>query len=58
MEHSVRISVENASKHVVLQPWIMAITSLHAVISFEMASFDGTIMVQIGAIGMRRMGVG
>ena len=42
---------EKASKHVT--------TSLHAVIPwFGMALFDGAFMVQNGAIGMRRMGVG
>ena len=60
---SVRISVEKvASKHVVLKripPWDWMTTSLHAVISwFKMTLFDGAIMVQNGAIGMHRMGVG
>ena len=59
---SLRISVEKeASKSTVLKRmtlWNCVATSLHAVISrFGMTSF-GTIMIQNGVIGMRRMGVG
>ena len=54
---SLRISVGKASKHVFLQYiWECC---WHAVISYVgMTSFDGMIMVQNGAICMRRMGVG
>ena len=56
----IRIGVEKSSKYVVLQ-WNNVATSSHghAVISYVgMTSFDGMIMVQNGAIGMSRMGVG
>ena len=54
-----QISVEKASKHVVLQPWVWMTTSLHAAIPWiGMALFVGMIMVQDGAIWRPRMGVG
>ena len=60
VEHSdVQISVEKASKHVVLQLWDYVATSWHAVIPWSgMALFSGMIMVQNGAIWRPRMGVG
>ena len=61
IEHSeVQISVENASKHVVLKrkaPWDCVATLLHAIIAF-IGIMVKPIMIQHGAIGMRRMGVG
>ena len=49
----------SAGKHVFLQPWKVATSPQHAVIScVGMASFDGMILVQNGAICMPRMGVG
>ena len=59
----VQISVEKASKH---EAFVKSLTwngiptvAWHAVIPWiGMTSFDGAFVVQNGAIGMRRMGVG